>query len=133
MGVCNCSMFCCTLLCVRSSIAIILMGKRELVALLNLSSWCLVMVERLFLAVPQGCLRFVIVVFPDHTHLQFSQNLSKFYRRYYDLISKFQVGLKSLLRQGLLEPDFYGDLVYKLKKVVGSNNLSAFYLNNFPL
>ena len=50
----------CTLLCVRSSIAIILMGKRELVALLNLSSWCLVMVERLFLAVPQGCLRYVI-------------------------------------------------------------------------
>ena len=44
------------------------MGKRELVALLNLSSWCLVMVERLFLAVPLGCLRFVIVVFPDHTH-----------------------------------------------------------------
>ena len=51
-----------------SSIAIILMGKRELVALLNLSSRCLVMVERLFLAVPQGCLQFVIVVFPDHTH-----------------------------------------------------------------
>ena len=71
MGVCNCYMFCCTLLCVRSSIAIILMGKRELVALLNLSSWCLVMVERLFLAVHQGCLRFVIVVFPDHTHLLF--------------------------------------------------------------
>ena len=67
VGVCNCSMFCCTLLCVHSSIAIILMGKRELVALLNLSSWCLVMVERLFLAVPWGCLRFVIVVFPDHT------------------------------------------------------------------
>ena len=47
------------------------MGKRELVALLNLSSWCLVIVERLFLAVPRGCLRFVIVVFPDHTHLLF--------------------------------------------------------------
>ena len=44
---------------------------RELVALLNLSSWCLVMVERLFLAVPRGCLRFVIVVFPDHTHWLF--------------------------------------------------------------
>ena len=29
------------------------------------------MVERLFLAVPQGCLRFVIMVFPDHTHLLF--------------------------------------------------------------
>ena len=71
MGVCNCSMFCCTLLNVHSSIAIILIGKRELVALLNLSTWCLVMVERLFLAVPQDCLRFVIVVFPDHTHLLF--------------------------------------------------------------
>ena len=71
MGVCNCSMFCCTLLYVHLSIAFILMGKRELVALLNLSSWCLVMVERLFLAVPQGCLQFVIVVFPDHTHLLF--------------------------------------------------------------
>ena len=71
MGVCNCSKFCCALLYVHSSIAIILMGKRELVALLNLSSWCLVMVERLFLAVPGGCLQFVIVVFPDHTHLLF--------------------------------------------------------------
>ena len=67
MGVCSRSMFCCTLLYVHSSIAIILMGKRELVALLNLSSWCLMMVERLFLAVLRGCLRFVIVVFPDHT------------------------------------------------------------------
>ena len=67
-------MFCCTLLCVPSSIAIILMGKRELVALLNLSSWCLVMVEQLFLAVPRGCLQFVIVVFPDHTHLLFLLN-----------------------------------------------------------
>ena len=71
MEVCNCSMLCCTLLYVHSSIAINLMGKRELIALLNLSSWCLVMVERLFLAVPQGCLQFVIVVFPDHTHLLF--------------------------------------------------------------
>ena len=71
MGVCNCSMFCCTLLYVDFSIAIILMGKRELVALLNLSFCCLVMVEWLFLAVPWGCLRFVIVVFSDHTLLLF--------------------------------------------------------------
>ena len=49
------------------------------------------------------------------------KTFSKFYRRYYDLMSKFQVGLKSLLRQGLLEPKFYGDLVYKLKKIVGSD------------
>ena len=71
MGVCNCSMFCCTLLYVRSSIAIILMGKRELVALLNLSFWGLVMDERLFLVVPRGRLLFVIVIFPYHTHLLF--------------------------------------------------------------
>ena len=70
VGVCDCSVYC-TLLYVHSSIAIILMGKRELVALLNLSSWCFVMVERLFLAVPRDCLRFVIVVFPDHSHLLF--------------------------------------------------------------
>ena len=71
VGVCNCSMFCCTLLYVPSSFAIILMGKRELVALLSLSSWCLVIVVGLFLAVPWVCLQFVIVVFPDHTHSLF--------------------------------------------------------------
>ena len=48
-----------------------------------------------------------------------------FYRRYYDLIFKFQVGLKSLLCQELSEPEFYSDLVYKFKKVVGSNNFSG--------
>ena len=56
------------------------------------------------------------------------KTFSKFYRRYNDLISKFQVGLKSLLRQGLSEPDFYGDLEYKLKKIVGSNNFSAQFI-----
>ena len=69
VGVCNCSTFCCTLLYVHSSFAIILMGKRELVVVLSMSSWCLVMVKWLFLAVPWVCMRFVIVVFPDHTHL----------------------------------------------------------------
>ena len=52
VGVCNCSMFCCTLLYVHSCIAIIFIGKRELVDLLNLSSWSLVMVEWPFLEVP---------------------------------------------------------------------------------
>ena len=48
------------------------------------------------------------------------KTFSKFHRLYYDLISKFQVGLKFLLRQGLSEPEFCGDLVYKLKKIIGS-------------
>ena len=69
MGACNCSVFCCTLFCVRYCIAIILMGKGGLVALLGLSPWRLVGVGWLFLAVPLGCLRFVIVVFPEHTLL----------------------------------------------------------------
>ena len=34
----------------------------------------------------------------------------------YGLISKFNVGLKMLLSEGLSEPEFYGDLVYKLTK-----------------
>ena len=57
-----------------------------------------------------------------HKH---NKTFSKLYRLYYNLISKFQVGLKSLLRQGVSKPDFYGDLVYKLKKIVSSNNFSA--------
>ena len=84
-------MFCCTLLYVHSSIAIILMGKRELVALLNLSSWCLMMVERLFLAVPWGCLQFVIVVFPDHTHLLFFILLTANFTSFSGIISSIVV------------------------------------------
>ena len=64
-------MFCYALLYVHSSFAIILMGMTELVALLSLSFWCIVIVVWLFLAVPFICLRFVIVVFPGHTHILF--------------------------------------------------------------
>ena len=63
-----------------------------------------------------------------YQYYKLRKTFSKFYRRYYDLISKFQVGLKSPLRPGLLEPEFYGDLVYKLKKIVGSNNFSAQFI-----
>ena len=79
MGICGCSVLYCVLRCVHSCIAIILMGKRELVALLCLSSWCLVMVEWLFLTVPGGLLRFVSVVFSDHTHLLFLNLVSFFF------------------------------------------------------
>ena len=56
------------------------------------------------------------------------KTFSLFYRRYFDLISKFQIGLKSFLRQGLSEPEFYDDLVYKLKKIVGSYIFSAQFI-----
>ena len=53
VGSCNCSMFCCALLYVHSCSANILMGKRGLAAFFCLSSWCLVIVEWLFLTMPQ--------------------------------------------------------------------------------
>ena len=54
------------------------------------------------------------------------KTFSKFYRRHYELISKYNVGLKTLLSEGLSEPEFYGDLVYKFKKVqVGKDQEKA--------
>ena len=47
---------------------------------------------------------------------------SKFYRRHFDIVSKYSVGLKPLLLQGLSEPEFYGDLVYKFRKINGKND-----------
>ena len=52
------------------------------------------------------------------------KTFSKFYRRHYELVSKFNVGLKTLLHQGLSEPEFYGDLVYKFKKIVHKADFS---------
>ena len=51
------------------------------------------------------------------------KTISKFYRRHYDLVSKFSTELKSLLKQGLSEPEFYGDLVYKFRQIVGRNDI----------
>ena len=70
MGYCDCYIFCCALLFVQSSFAIIFV-----VALLCLSSWCLVIVVWLFLMVRWACLQFVIMIFPDHTHLLFLNRL----------------------------------------------------------
>ena len=52
------------------------------------------------------------------------KTFSKFYRRHFELISKYNVGLKTLLSEGLSEPEFYGDLVYKFKKLIGINDFS---------
>ena len=49
----------------------------------------------------------------------FQQKLTVYY-----LISKYNVGLKTLLSEGLSEPEFYGDLVYKLKKLKGITDFS---------
>ena len=49
---------------------------------------------------------------------------SKFYHRHSQLIVKYNIGLKTLLQQGISEPIFYGDLVYKFKRIVGKPNFS---------
>ena len=49
---------------------------------------------------------------------------SKFYHRHSELIVKYNIGLKTLLQQGISEPIFYGDLVYKFKRIVGKPNFS---------
>ena len=58
------------------------------------------------------------------------KTFSKFYRRHIQLISKYNVGLKTLLSEGLSEPEFYGDLVYKFKKLIGSNDFFFSVQNN---
>ena len=52
---------------------------------------------------------------------------SKFYRRHFDIVSRYNVGLKTLLLQGLSEPEFYGDLVYKFRKIIGKNDFPYYF------
>ena len=47
---------------------------------------------------------------------------SKFYRRHSALVEKYSVSLKTLLQQGISELIFYGDLVYRFRKIVGKSN-----------
>ena len=49
---------------------------------------------------------------------------SKFYHRHSELIVKYNIGLKTLLSQGISEPISYDDLVYKFKRIVGKPNFS---------
>ena len=51
---------------------------------------------------------------------------TKIYCRKHDLVSKFNVGLKSILHQGLSEPEFYGNLGYKFNNVMGRTNSEQF-------
>ena len=56
--------------------------------------------------------------------LNFGRRCMKFYRRHIALLEKYSVSLKTLLQQGILEPEFYGDLVYRFRKIVGKSNFS---------
>ena len=54
---------------------------------------------------------------------------SNFYRRHFDIVSKYNVGLKTLLLQGHSEPEFYGDLMYKFRKIFGTNDFPYHFKN----
>ena len=49
---------------------------------------------------------------------------SKFYHRHSELIVKYNIGSKTLLQQSISKPIFYGDLVYKFKRIFGKHNFS---------
>ena len=49
---------------------------------------------------------------------------SKFYRRHSELVEKYNVSLRKLLQQGISDPEFYGDLVYRIRKNVGKSDFS---------
>ena len=57
-----------------------------------------------------------------YTYQKLRKAFSKFYRWHFDIVSKYNVGLKTPLLQGLSEPEFYGDLVYKFRKIIGKND-----------
>ena len=57
-----------------------------------------------------------------HRYHKIRKAFSRFYQRHFDIVTKYNVGLKILLLQGVSEPEFYGDLVYKFRKIIGKND-----------
>ena len=55
----------------------------------------------------------------DYRYHKLRKAFSKFYRRHSELVEKYNVSLRKLLQQGISEPEFYGDLVYRITKIVG--------------
>ena len=68
----------------------------------------------------------------DYRYFKLRKAFSKFYRRQSALVKKYNVNLKKLLQQGISEPEFYDDLVYRFRKIVGKSNFSEQFrkLNN---
>ena len=57
-----------------------------------------------------------------YRYFKLRKAFSKFYRS--ASVEKYSVSLKTLLQQGISEPEFYGDLVYRFRKIVGKSNFS---------
>ena len=65
-----------------------------------------------------------------YRYFKLRKAFSKFYRRHSALLEKYSVNLKTLLQQGISELEFYGDLVYRFRKIVGKSNFSEQFRNN---
>ena len=59
-----------------------------------------------------------------YRYFKLRKAFSKFYRRHSALLEKYSVSLKTLLQQGISEPEFYGDLVYRFRKIVGKSSFT---------
>ena len=58
---------------------------------------------------------------------EFCKTFFKFYRRHFELIKRYHVSLQKLLQQGISNPEFYADLVYKFMKIIGNPNFSDLF------
>ena len=59
-----------------------------------------------------------------YRYFKLRKAFSKFYRRHSALVEKYSVSLKTLLQQGISEPEFYGYLLYRFRKIVEKSNFS---------
>ena len=55
------------------------------------------------------------------------KSFTKFYFRNLPLVSKYNCNLKTLLNKGISHPEFYGDLIYKLRKIIGHTHFSSIF------
>ena len=60
----------------------------------------------------------------SYRYFKLRKAFSKFYRRHIALLEKYSICLKTFLQQGVSEPEFYSDLVYRFRKIVGKSNSS---------
>ena len=71
---------------------------------------------------------FVKLLRQGYRYHKLRKAFSKFYRRHFDIVSKYTVGLKTLFLQGLSKPEFYGDLVNKFRKIIGKNDFPYHFI-----
>ena len=55
------------------------------------------------------------------------KTFAKFYHRNLDLVRKYRCNMKTLMQQGISHPEFYGDVIYKLRKIVGHTNFQPLF------